>query len=229
MHKAQEELRLTNEKLRQLSIRLMAVREEERRRVAREIHDELGAMLTALKPDVTHCVQRLAPPSSGRGSGNDRQDDPRHRRLHRCRAQNRDRPAPEHPRRLRALAAIEWLAESLLEQARPPLRAHDRAGGGKRGPGSRARDRPLPHRPGSADQRGAGTPRRRRCAFGRSFHQTCWWSRSAIMEKASPRCGPATAEGSASPACRSAPAAWEEGSPFRACRDKALQCGSSCR
>ncbi|MGN2393424.1 histidine kinase, partial [Pelomicrobium sp. G1] len=37
------------------------VREEERRRVAREIHDELGAMLTALKLDVTHCVQRLAP------------------------------------------------------------------------------------------------------------------------------------------------------------------------
>ncbi|MEW5708770.1 MAG: PAS domain-containing protein [Pseudomonadota bacterium] len=61
MRKAQEELRLTNEKLRQLSVRLLAVREEERRRVAREIHDELGAMLTALKLDVSYCVQRLAP------------------------------------------------------------------------------------------------------------------------------------------------------------------------
>lgn len=61
MRKAQEELRLTNEKLRQLSVRLLAVREEERRRAAREIHDELGAMLTALKLDVSHCVQRLAP------------------------------------------------------------------------------------------------------------------------------------------------------------------------
>lgn len=117
MHKAQEELRLTNEKLRQLSIRLMAVREEERRRVAREIHDELGAMLTALKPDVTHCVQRLAPHLADEDRETidktiraiDASIDAVRRIVTDLRPSILDDFGP--------WAAIEWLAESLLEQA----------------------------------------------------------------------------------------------------------------
>lgn len=46
---AEEQLRRTNEELRALSARLHSVREEESARIAREIHDELGASLSSLK------------------------------------------------------------------------------------------------------------------------------------------------------------------------------------
>jgi PAS domain S-box-containing protein len=49
---AQQELRASNEQLRALALRLDAVREEERRVIAREIHDQIGQALTALKLDV---------------------------------------------------------------------------------------------------------------------------------------------------------------------------------
>ncbi len=51
--KAEEELRLANEQLRDLSAHLQNVREEERKRIALEIHDELGQQLTALKMDLS--------------------------------------------------------------------------------------------------------------------------------------------------------------------------------
>jgi len=50
---AEESLKETNERLRQLSSHLQTVREEERTRIAREIHDELGQQLTALKMDTS--------------------------------------------------------------------------------------------------------------------------------------------------------------------------------
>ena len=50
---AEEELRNSHEQLRNLSRHLQAVREEERTIIAREIHDELGQSLTALKMDVS--------------------------------------------------------------------------------------------------------------------------------------------------------------------------------
>ena len=43
---AEQELRASQEQLRELSRHLESVREEERTNVAREIHDELGQMLT---------------------------------------------------------------------------------------------------------------------------------------------------------------------------------------
>lgn len=46
---AQNRLRETSEQLRALSARALAAREEERTRIAREIHDELGSSLTCLK------------------------------------------------------------------------------------------------------------------------------------------------------------------------------------
>lgn len=53
---AEEALRRSNEELRQLSSHLESVREAERARIAREIHDELGSTLTALKMDLSWCV-----------------------------------------------------------------------------------------------------------------------------------------------------------------------------
>ena len=51
--RAEEELRRSREELRTLAVRLQAVREKERARLAREIHDELSGSLTALKMDLS--------------------------------------------------------------------------------------------------------------------------------------------------------------------------------
>jgi PAS domain S-box-containing protein len=55
------ELQDSREQLRVLSTRLQAVREEERARLSREIHDELGGVLTALKMDVSQISRRVDP------------------------------------------------------------------------------------------------------------------------------------------------------------------------
>ncbi len=54
------EVARTNERLRRLSAHLQTVREDERSRIAREIHDELGSVLVALKLDVGWLKTRLA-------------------------------------------------------------------------------------------------------------------------------------------------------------------------
>lgn len=53
------ELKKSREEMRLLSEYLQRAREEERTRVAREVHDELGQLLTALKMDVAYCGQCL--------------------------------------------------------------------------------------------------------------------------------------------------------------------------
>lgn len=58
-YRANEEIRSAGEQLRALASRLQRVREEERTGVAREIHDELGQALTALKLDVAWMSGRL--------------------------------------------------------------------------------------------------------------------------------------------------------------------------
>jgi len=61
--RAQEQLHGHHEQLRDLAARLEAVREAERTRIAREIHDELGQALTALKIDLTWLRRRLPQPA----------------------------------------------------------------------------------------------------------------------------------------------------------------------
>jgi PAS domain S-box-containing protein len=56
---AEEELQQSFAKLRALAARLQSTREEERIRVAREIHDELGQALTAIKIDVASLVRDM--------------------------------------------------------------------------------------------------------------------------------------------------------------------------
>ncbi|WP_426162681.1 PAS domain-containing protein [Pseudoduganella sp. R-34] len=53
------ELLHANGQLRQLSAHMAAVKEEERKRIAREIHDELGQNLLALKLDIAQLNERM--------------------------------------------------------------------------------------------------------------------------------------------------------------------------
>ena len=58
--RAEEELKTSHAQLRNLAAHLEAIREEERTRIAREIHDELGQTLTALKMDISWLKKRCA-------------------------------------------------------------------------------------------------------------------------------------------------------------------------
>jgi signal transduction histidine kinase len=57
---AEEQLQASREQLRSLSAHLESVREEERKNMAREIHDELGQILTALKIDLSSLTEGSA-------------------------------------------------------------------------------------------------------------------------------------------------------------------------
>ncbi|HVO39358.1 MAG TPA: PAS domain S-box protein [Spirochaetia bacterium] len=52
-HRALKDLEGSREELRQLALHLQELREDERKTVAREIHDELGGLLTALKMEIS--------------------------------------------------------------------------------------------------------------------------------------------------------------------------------
>jgi two-component system sensor histidine kinase UhpB len=69
---AEQELEQSRTELRALAARLLAIREEERTRIAREIHDELGQALTALKLDLAWLEKRGG---TGRNSGAFRVDE----------------------------------------------------------------------------------------------------------------------------------------------------------
>ena len=56
---AEEQLRESHEQLRALSVYLQTVREEERTRIAREVHDELGQALTGCKLDLSWIASKL--------------------------------------------------------------------------------------------------------------------------------------------------------------------------
>ena len=63
--RAEQELRASSEQLRNLAAHLLSVREEERARISREVHDELGQSLTAVKMDLAWLAGRL-PRRNGR-------------------------------------------------------------------------------------------------------------------------------------------------------------------
>jgi signal transduction histidine kinase len=57
--RVEQEVRASSEQLRKLAARLVSVREEERTRISREVHDELGQSLTAVKLDLAWLAGRL--------------------------------------------------------------------------------------------------------------------------------------------------------------------------
>jgi PAS domain S-box-containing protein len=58
----QEELRDSRERLRELASYINTVREEQRARIARELHDVVGGMLTSMKLDIQRIGRRSADP-----------------------------------------------------------------------------------------------------------------------------------------------------------------------
>ncbi len=59
-HRVENQLRQSSEQLRALAAHLQTVREEERTRIARELHDELGQKLTGFKMDASWLSKRLS-------------------------------------------------------------------------------------------------------------------------------------------------------------------------
>ncbi|MGN7980464.1 PAS domain S-box protein [Burkholderia sp. 22313] len=64
--RAEHALTQSREELRELSANLQNVREEEKTRIARELHDDLGQQLTALKMDLSVVEQQLRAPGHAR-------------------------------------------------------------------------------------------------------------------------------------------------------------------
>jgi signal transduction histidine kinase len=62
LHRKSERLTESEDKLRRLAAHLISVREEERAHIAREIHDELGQVLTGIKMEVGWLAKRLKEP-----------------------------------------------------------------------------------------------------------------------------------------------------------------------
>jgi signal transduction histidine kinase len=62
LHRKSERLKESEDKLRRLAAHLISVREEERAHIAREIHDELGQVLTGIKMEVGWLQKRLKEP-----------------------------------------------------------------------------------------------------------------------------------------------------------------------
>jgi len=63
--RALEELRRSKEELQELGAAAHAAREQEKSRIARELHDELGQSLTMLRMDVAWCKAHVAPDAEG--------------------------------------------------------------------------------------------------------------------------------------------------------------------
>ena len=63
---AEEQLELSRRQMRALTARLESLREEERTRISREIHDELGQMLTGLKMDLRWVEKKLSNMEGGK-------------------------------------------------------------------------------------------------------------------------------------------------------------------
>jgi len=59
--RAERELMATNRQLQELSAALQKVREDERARISRELHDELGQLLTGMRMEVSWLGGRLSP------------------------------------------------------------------------------------------------------------------------------------------------------------------------
>jgi PAS domain S-box-containing protein len=123
--RAEEDLRRSREELRELSAAAHSIREQEQRRMAREIHDELGQSLTALKMDVAWMLGNL---SAGSPSLTEKLDTML-AQLDETVAATRRISADLRPLMLDDLGLIpaaEWLAQTFSERTGIPCKLHIR-------------------------------------------------------------------------------------------------------
>ena len=120
---ADEALRQSREELRELSVAAHSIREQEQRRVAREIHDELGQSLTALKMDVAWLLGSLpaaSPSLSEKLNAMQNQLDETVAATRRISADLRPLMLDD----LGLIPATEWLAQNFSERTGIPCRLH---------------------------------------------------------------------------------------------------------
>ncbi len=150
--KVEDALRRSRQELRDLASHLESIREQERTDIAREIHDELGQALTALKMDVHWVGQRVGDaPAVRERQGRCHVEDGRcHRPDRAAHLVAAEAEAPGRPRPVRGhRVAGPGVRAALRRHLRYPLRAR------RHRPGPGALDGALPHLPGDVDQRGA--------------------------------------------------------------------------
>ncbi|HET7764240.1 MAG TPA: PAS domain S-box protein [Burkholderiales bacterium] len=117
------ELRRSREELRELSAAAHTIREQEQRRVAREIHDELGQSLTALKMDAAWMLGNLSqgpPPLAEKLKAMLAQLDATVTATRRISADLRPMMLDD----LGLVPAAEWLAQNFSERTGIPCRLH---------------------------------------------------------------------------------------------------------
>lgn len=113
---AEDELRASHQQLRELSTSLQSVREEERTRIARELHDELGQHLTGLKMDLSWLELRLPkeqPAVAAKVADMNQLLDTTVQSVRRLAAELR----PSILDNLGLVAAIEWLGEDFSQRS----------------------------------------------------------------------------------------------------------------
>ncbi len=110
--RAEEQLRASESKLRELSVHLQSVREEERTRIAREIHDELGQSLSFLKMGLAWLKGEVPERAVETVTQLNRTLDASVRSIRRIAADLRPSVLDE----LGLAAAIEWQAEAFTGQ-----------------------------------------------------------------------------------------------------------------
>lgn len=116
---ADQQLRESREQLRVLLARHQSVREDERSRISREIHDELGQALTALKMDLAWLGRRLGPDQEqllGKTKTMSRLIDTNIQTVKRISAELRPGLLDD----LGLTAALEWQAEEFKERTGTP-------------------------------------------------------------------------------------------------------------
>lgn len=130
---AENALKQSREELRELSANLQNVREEEKTRIARELHDDLGQQLTALKMDLSVVEQQLRMPGHAQpGEGVQSHLQGMRRLIDATVASVRRIAADLRPVMLDDLGlvpAIEWLANDFTNRYGIDVERHIETGG----------------------------------------------------------------------------------------------------
>ncbi|MGF6754495.1 response regulator [Paraburkholderia sp. GAS42] len=121
----EQELFESREQLRELSAYMEAIREEERKRIAMEIHDELGQLLTALKMDVSLLKMRLGGDPDAKRKTDDMRELVEKTIWMVRNVANHLRPAALN---FGVVSALEWLVEDFGRRNSIPCQLHINGG-----------------------------------------------------------------------------------------------------